>query len=310
MRVEFDHKDLALLRLIVESGSVTSAARRMHVTQPAASQRLANLQDRLGTALFQRVNGRMQATPAGQRLVDAAYVIGEELAAAKDDIDTLLEKSGSKLRITTQCYTCYRWMSAVIADMRARFPDLDIDIVPDATEDPYGALDNDAVDIAIVSHPESTRRYEKELLFSDELYAVMNRHHALAGRKYLNPENFAGEDLVLYTGARHAFLDEVLFPAGVSPGRLLQVRMTEAIVELARAGRGIAVLAGWAYHDQSSKTDLVAVRITRAGIKRTWHAVLGRNCDAEKTSAFVRSVRTIGDAIQQRDWRRKLEKTV
>ena len=45
------------------------------------------------------------------------------------------------------------------------------------------------------------------------------------------------------TGKRHAFVDFVLAPAGVSPGRLRQVRMTEAIVELARAGQGIAVLA-------------------------------------------------------------------
>ena len=51
MLEKISHKDLQLVRLIAEDGSLTSAARRMHVSQPAASQRLANLQARVAAAV-------------------------------------------------------------------------------------------------------------------------------------------------------------------------------------------------------------------------------------------------------------------
>ena len=124
----------------------------------------------------------------------------------------------------------------------------------------------------------------------------------------MTPGNFADEALILYTGKRHAFVDFVLAPAGVQPGRLRQVRMTEAIVELARAGQGIAVLAGWVLNDLESRRDLAAVRITRGGYHRTWRALIGAQCPDAIADSFVKSVRCTAKSIASVDWRERLEK--
>jgi len=135
----------------------------------------------------------------------------------------------------------------------------------------------------------------------------MSADHPFSTRRYLNPPNFTEQTLILYTGSKHAILEEVLYPAGISPAHIMQVRMTEAIVELARSGQGIAVLAGWAFNDLDNKDRLVPVRITQRVFKRTWRAVINDNCSAKYVSSFVENVRKTGDVLRSNQWRMKLQ---
>lgn len=300
-------KDLEVVRLIAMNGSLTATAKQLHVSQPAVSQRLASLQDRLGMVLFSRKGGRMQATPAAERLADAAVAVDRVLEQALADMRQILERRDRQFRITTQCHTSYRWLSFVIRDMLDLHPNLTIDVVPEAIQDPVGAAARDEVDAALVYLPTEMQGLRSVELFSDEMFAVMRADHRLAKRKFLNPENFADEALVVYAAKRHAFVDMVLTPAGVQPGRLRQVRMTEAIVELARAGQGIAILAGWVLNDLVSKNDLAAVRIGRGGYRRTWRAVFSDQCPERFATSFTDCVRKLARAIDNDHWRNTLE---
>ena len=301
------NKDLEVVRLIVANGSLTATANQMCVSQPAISQRLAALEDRIGVELFVHRQGRMQATAAAERLADAAVTVERTLAQAMDDVREIVQGRQGHFRITTQCHTSYRWLSFIIRDLVASNPKLTVDVVPEAIEDPYGAVERGEVDAAIVFLPDNSSSLEGVKLFSDEMYAVMARDHRLARRKFLNPTDFEGEALVLYAGRRHAFVDMVLAPAGVTPGRIRQLKMTEAIVELARAGQGIAVLASWVWNDLDSKEDLAAVRITRGGWRRTWRAIFSDNCPAELGDAFESSIRRRAAALNADQWRRAMD---
>lgn len=307
MSLQLSPKDLEVVRLIASNGSLTTTAGQMHVSQPAISQRLASLQDRLGTILFHRSDGRMKATPVAERLAEAAVAVDRVLEQALHDVSELLEQRQRRFRITAQCHTSYRWLSFVIRDLVAAHPDLSVDVVPEAIENPCAAVENGEVDAALVFAVDENREARAIELFSDELYAVMRHDHPLADRSYLNPANFEDEALILYAGKRHAFVDHVLAPAGVVPGRLRQVRMTEAIVELARAGQGIAVLAGWVLNDLGSRHDLTAVRIGRGGYRRTWRALLADDCPAAVADSFIESVHRTAAAIDSDDWRKQLE---
>lgn len=307
MSYKLTPKDLEVVRLIAGNGSLTATAKKMHVSQPAISQRLASLQDRLGTALFLRKGGRMQATPAAERLADAAVAVDRVLEQAMDDMRQILEQRDRQFRITTQCHTSYRWLSFVIRDMLDAYPNLTVDVVPEAVEDPYGAVARDEVDVALVYLPGESQGQRTVELFSDEMFAVMRVDHPLAKRKFLNPENFAGEALIVYTAKRHAFVDTVLTPAGVQPGRIRQVRMTEGIVELARAGQGVAMLAGWVLNDLVSRRDLTAVRIFRGGYHRTWRAQFSEQCPEALATSFTKCVKRIAEAIDSDRWRNRLE---
>ena len=308
MSVPITPKDLEMLRLVVSNGSLTATAKQMHVSQPAVSQRLSVLQDRLATELFVRRDGRMQATPAAERLAEAAAAVDRVMRQALDDVNELLDRRRRQFRLTAQCHTSYRWLSFVIRDLVEAHPGLAVDVVPEAIEDPCGGVERGEVDAALVFAPDPSCTARSAECFTDEMFAVMHSSHPLAGRSFLTPANFADEALILYSGRRHAFVDHILAPAGIQPRRLRQVRMTEAIVELARAGQGIAVLAGWVLNDLPSRRDLAAVRITRGGYRRTWRALIGDDCPETVAAAFVKSVTRTGEAITSEGWREQLEK--
>lgn len=295
------------MQLVVEDGSLTAAAQRMHVSQPAASQRLSQLQKRIGADLFHRIDGRMQPTAAGRRLAEAAESVARVLDTADSDLRDIIAGRSRRLRVTTQCFTCYRWLPFVIGEMHAIHDGLEVDVVPDATDNPYQALTDDRVDIAVMNHRQPDRPFREIKLFDDELYAVVHADHPLAGRRFVTPQNLSSESLVLYTGKKHAIVEEVMRPAGVLPHKIVQVRITEAIIELARAGQGIAILSGWSFDDLDNRDGLVPVRITRGGFKRTWCAVVRDDCNDEQVHSFVSSVQSVGRAMRRKTWRRDLQ---
>lgn len=248
----------------------------------------------------------MQLTAAGDRVLAASMRIAGELRSTMNDIQSLARQADDQLRIATQCYTCYRWLPFVISGMRDDFPSLSVDVVPEATDMPYDALRDRLIDVALVSNPDTGSEFSEQELFSDELLAVMADTHELANEKHLHARQFAEQALILYTGDRHAIVEKVLAPAGIAPRKVIQVRITEAIIELARSGQGIAVIAGWALDDIGDSAGLSAVRITKGGFKRSWRAVIGENRNEQHIDAFLRHVRATGAAIQNRAWRRKL----
>ena len=298
--------DLRLIRQIANTGTLTAAAESLHVSQSAVSQRLAALQARLDTRLVERSNGVMQLTGAGQRLLSAARVVGAEIEAALGDIDALRHLREREIRIATQCYTCYRWLPFVMQGMRLQYPDLTIDVVPEATADPYDALRHEKIDLAIVSNPAGQEGFASTDLFADELLAVVHESHPIADKAFVTPRQLAAQTLLLYTGRKHAVVEEVLKPAKVAPGKIIQVRITEAIIELARAGQGVAVIAGWALDDMINTDDLVAVRISRRGFIRQWRAVTVGPDTAATMHSLLAQLRKVGETLNQVNWRNTL----
>jgi len=276
MPIETSH--LRLLTAIVEEGSVTGAARRLHLTQPALSHQLRNAEEGLGVRLFDRVNKKMRLTEAGQRLLGVSRTVLEELRRAEEEIRHASQADAGPLRLATECYTCYHWLPARLKQFQKRFPHVDVQIVIEATRQPLAALLDGRLDLAIVSRQQANPRAEFWPLFEDELVVVASPRHPLARRAWMRPEDFADEHLFLYSISprQSTVMEEILRPAGVIPRKVSHVDLTEAILEMVRAGLGIAVFARWAVAPLVAAGELKALRLTRWGFRRSWQAATRR----------------------------------
>src|SRR5262245_33565742 len=136
--MQLDSRDLRLVRSIVDGGGVTGAGRLLHLSQSAVSHQLAELERRIGVDLFDRVGRRMVPTPAGQRLAGASRSVLAELERVAAEVAG--GGAGRKLRIATECYTCYHWLPPLLPRYHALLPEVDVDIVLDATRHPLPAL--------------------------------------------------------------------------------------------------------------------------------------------------------------------------
>jgi LysR family transcriptional regulator for metE and metH len=272
-------RHLSLVNEIASPGSVTRAAERLHLTQSALSHQLRDIESRLGIQLFLRLGKKMVLTPPGERVLGAAKRVLDEIGRAEEDLKLMSQNGKGVLRLCTQCNTGYHWLPPLLQSFHRKYPGVDVQIMVNATDRPIEALLEGQIDLAVVTSEVDDKRLASEALFEDELVAVVAPTHPFAKRTAIQPEDFAEEHLIIYSADpedSYTFL-RILRPANVSPARVSQVPLTEAILELVKAGLGVSVMARWAIEPAIKTGAVRAVRIGKRGVFRSWTAVTLRD---------------------------------
>lgn len=269
-------KHLRLVEAVATYGTLTNASKYLHLTQSALSHQLNELERRLGTPLFHRVGRRLVPTVAGERLLDAARRTLSVLRRTEGSIKRIAAGNETVLRLTTECYTAYHWLPAILDAFAERCPKVEVQIVADAARHPVNALMAGKVDVAVMYEPPKNDKLRVIPLFEDDMLVVMSPEHRLASQPFVRPEDFAEEHLVMYAASTSdsTVFRRYLDPAGITPRKTSAIQLTEAIVEMVKAGQGIAVLARWAIEPQLRDGSLVALPMTRDGLRRQWSAVV------------------------------------
>jgi LysR family transcriptional regulator for metE and metH len=269
-------RHLKLIAAVAEEGGITRAANRLHLTQSALSHQLRDIESKLGASLFLRLNKRMVLTQAGERLLSSALGVLCELERVEEDIRHIAENKGGILRISTECYTCYHWLPSTLKVFSKLYPRVEVRIVAEATHHPVEALLGGRLDLAITSSVVRNRKLLFKPLFRDEMVAVVSPDHPLAGRAYLTAKDFSDQHLIVYSLPKEelTIFQRVLMPAGVTPRQLSQIDLTEAIIEMVKAGLGIATMARWAVAPHLKSSTLRAVPLTKNGLHRQWSAAM------------------------------------
>ena len=275
--MDVDLRDLELLDTLAEVGTLTAAAERLYVSQPALSQRLARMEERLGGPLFQRDGRRLRVTPAGVRMLASARTVLAELKSAERDIREIRAGRDRRVRFTAQCSTTYQWLPPVISALQREHPGTEVRIEQVAGDEPLAALLDDRVDVALVTKPDQLmERLHLVPLFRDQMVAVVALDHPWASRSHVTARDFTDVHLVLYD-----IYDQSRFPAqplpipaAARPGRVSTVPLvTDLVIEMVAAGEGISVLPAWVAvpYTEGAKPRVAAVRIGANGNWRTWH---------------------------------------
>jgi LysR family transcriptional regulator for metE and metH len=276
--VHTEMRHLQLVRAIATSGTLTAAGLALNLTQSALSHQLRDIESRLGVQLFTRTGRKLALTPAGEKLLATAH---EVLALVERAEDVVRQEAGSErglLRLTTECYTCYHWLPPLLKEYQRSHPQVEVRIDVEATDRPVSALLDGQIDLALVSDRIRDRRIVAQPLFQDEYAVVVRPSHPLAGRPFVTPEDFASETFLTYSAINESTVyQRLLAPAGIVPARVLRVRLTEAIVEMAKAGMGIGVLSAWAVAPHVAAGTVAAVPLTRHRFGRTWSAATVRH---------------------------------
>jgi LysR family transcriptional regulator for metE and metH len=271
MNLEIRH--LKLVAAIAETGSVTRAGNCLHLTQSALSHQLRDAEEQLGVPLFERKNRKMTLTAAGERLLQSARAVMAELECAQKEIQKRSGAGQGLIRLSTECYTVYHWLPERLKLFQRTFPAVEFQLVVEATDNPFGALLEGKLDLAIACTQVRNRKIRYTPLFQDEMVVIVAPGHRMAAKKCAEPEDFAGENVFIYPPKEEStLLNEILAPAGVWPRRIQEVTLTEAIIEMVKGGLGVAAIARWAVAPQLASGAVIGLPLTATGFHRTWSA--------------------------------------
>jgi len=287
---------LSVLAVLAESGSLTATAGRLGVTQSAVSHRLREAERRLGVKLTQREGGAIALTPEGERLRRFADSMLEELARLEQDL-AARQRSGQRLvRLGQATYSRYHWLPAFLEDLARQEPDLSVDLSGQATARPFASLADGAVDVSLVyGRPAREARFRWHRLGTDPLVAVLSPAHRLAGAAALTSEAVAEERVFTYplTVEPGFEWEQLIGRPSVPLRRIAPMPTPEAVIDLVRAGYGIAVFSRWAISPELEAGSLIAKPLGPEETLLDWWAVTRRSETADGpaarlAAAFVR----------------------
>lgn len=263
-------RHLRLIKAIVEEGSITKAIDKLHLTQSALSHQLKEAEYQLGTKIFLRINKKLILTKAGEKLYATANEILDKLSDTEKEIKQLIFGEVGEIRISTECYSSYHWLPSVLKQFHLLYPNIELKIVMEATHYPLQKLQENILDIAIISDPIKDENIKYVELFQDEMMMVVSENHSWTGKKFVVAQDFINEHLLIHslpleTVTVYQFLLE---PAKVSPKKITPLPLTEASIEMVKADMGIMAMAKWALQPYLKNNSIKAIKIGKNGLKR------------------------------------------
>lgn len=253
--LDLDH--LRAFADVIELGSFSAAAQRAGLTQPAISLQIRQLETRLGVKLIERVGRRARPTAAGTELLDHAARIDSAVSQALAEMARHATGQLGRIRIGTGATACIYLLPPVLRELRRRFPALDITVSTGNSPDIVAAIEENRLDLGLVTLPASGRMLEVAPLIEDEFVAVA----ALEGVRlpaHPSPADLAALPLILYEpgGNTRRLVDDWFARAGVTLRPVMSLGSVEAIKELVGAGLGCAVLPRLSIRQEAARGTL------------------------------------------------------
>ncbi|AJE45993.1 LysR family transcriptional regulator [Celeribacter indicus] len=281
MHLEFRH--LRTIKAIHEEGGLARAADRLNITQSALSHQVKGLEDQAGVELFVRRSKPLKLSAAGMKLLALAEDVLPKIEALEAEFRGIEEGTQGRLHIAMECHACFDWLFPVLHQFRKAWPEVDVDIRLRLAFGALPALEREAVDLVISSDPEDIPGVIFVPLFDYAPMCIMSAKSPLAAKPFVEAADFAEQTLITYPvdRARLDVFKELLTPAGIEPAAQRQVELTDVILMLVAAGRGIAVLPDWVMRDIRTHPDYAVRPLTATGRTRRMYAAV-READATK----------------------------
>ncbi len=278
MAMHFDLTDMQLMVHISEVNSLTKGAERSFLSLPAASNRVKNLENNLGTALLYRNSQGVTLTPSGEAFVRHAHIVLRQLEHLRGDIREFAEGIKGKVRVYANTTAMNEFMPDILSRYLARHPDVSVELRERLSYRIVKLVSEGLADIGVVAG------IDAELVGSDDgltfipyradnLVLVTPRQHRLAGYDEIGfAETLSCEFVGLSEwSAIHAFLKQAAETLG-SPLRFrVEVGGFEAVCRMIAAGAGIGVIPETSALRYAASMPLKIIRLTDSWAVRLLH---------------------------------------
>jgi DNA-binding transcriptional LysR family regulator len=242
MRPRVSIREYEVLRAVMTSGTVTAAAHRMGISQPAVSRLLAQLEGNIGVTLFERRGGRLRPTAEALRLNDRLDRLFDALSYL-DGTDPA-DPASQPLRLAAPPTLGHLFLARAMAGFMKQNPNQMISLETCTSNGLVSRLVDDTIDLGFTLAELTHSAMELIPFHRTCAVAVMARDHPLARHDVITPEILHGQPHIALM-RRHTVrtrMDRVFAQAGVRPRTVAEVATGVSAITLARHGVGVAVI--------------------------------------------------------------------
>lgn len=266
-------RQLRILSAVTRTGSMAGAARQLHVTPPAITVQMQQLEETAGLPLIERLGEGTTATSAGEVLLKAANRIEALLAECDQEIAQLKGIKGG--RVTAGVVSTAKYFAPkALSVFKQAHPGVDLHLSVHNRQETIAALKDLTLDLAVMGRPPEQLDLESVVLGEHPHIIVAPGGHPLAGKEVtiagLADETF----FIREQGSGTRMLMESLFQeAGFTPNIGMEIGSNETIKQAVIAGLGIAFISAHTVAVELSDGRLTELKVAGLPIVRKWHVV-------------------------------------
>ena len=267
-------RQLRLFLALAETGSVSAAARMVHVTQPTASMGLKEITDAVGVPLYEVVARKVYLTAMGQELAKTARAISTEWESFEQEVHGVKGLTQGKLKVAVVSTAKY-FVPRILGTFCAKYPQIDISLEVLNRDGVVKRLEENLDDLYIMSQPPLHLDLEDEVFMPNPLLLVAKKNHAFAKKKNFDISLLRNEKFIFRekgSGTRMA-TDAHLKRLKFKPDVRLELGSNEAIKQAVIGGLGIAVLSRYSLGDKSDQEEVAILKCKEFPIQSSWHIV-------------------------------------
>ena len=229
--------------------SFTKAAEELHMTQPAVTFQVRQLEEYFNTRLFDRTHNKVNLTPAGERVSAFAERIFDLYSEMENTVRDLTGEISGAVTIGASTTIAEYLLPALLGEFKNSYPNINLRLKVSNSEGIVSMVEQNVIDLGIVESPVSNKNLIVEVCHDDQLVVVAAPDHELVKRG----GKVKASELVRYpfvsreegSGTRD-FIMQYLLDEKVNPGELnfsLELGSPEAIKGAVEAGMGITIIS-------------------------------------------------------------------
>ncbi|QPI64423.1 LysR family transcriptional regulator [Vreelandella venusta] len=258
---------------VVRCGSISEAARQLHLTQPTVSQQLKRLREAVGSPLLEQHAQQLTMTATGQALYQASRDVLGRFDDFADQLSDL--QYGSKGRFSIALVNTAQYvLPRLLGPFSQAFPDVDVTVHIGNRRQVLARFERQEDDLYVFSHPPALAHAVASRFMRNPLVAIAAADHSLAQQETVTMEQLLSERLLLREpgSATRMLLDSWLQEHGLTMQKTLQMASNEAIRVSVAANMGVAVLSEHVLPNEHP--DLVVLPVQGLPIESHWQFIV------------------------------------
>ncbi len=287
-------RQLRAFEAVARHLSFSRAAEELHLTQPAVSMQVKQLESQAGLALFEIVGKRVHLTEAGAELARFALEVASRMKDCDDALAAIRGLAGGRLHLAVVSTAKY-FAPRLLSEFSRRHPGITVKLSVTNREQVIGELQANQVDLAIMGRPPRGLDVEATTFARHPHGIVAPPGHPLAHRRGLALDRLATENFIIRepgSGTRMS-MERVFAERGIHPASSMELASNETIKQAVMAGMGIAFLSLHTVGLELATGRLVRLDVRGTPVTRDWHVVArqGKRLSplAESFRAFLRA---------------------
>jgi len=267
-------RQLKVFEAVARHLSFSRAAEELHLTQPAVSMQVKQIEEQAGLPLTEMVGKKVYLTAAGEEVARHARRIAQQLREAEESLDAIKGVRGGRLAIGVISTAKY-FAPRLLAEFRRRKPGVEIDLRVHNRETIVRQLADNEIDLAIMGQPPQEFATVAEAFADHPLVIVAAPDHPLAQRKQIAPALLGEETFLIRepgSGTRAA-MERYFADSGIAPHHLMEMVGNETIKQAVMAGLGLAFISAHTVSLECEVGRIVKLPVVGTPVVRRWFVV-------------------------------------